>query len=145
VVLAARAVPRGGTTRWAAVLRGARCDLRHGLLATQTWPGVVAASVAAMTGHVATFLVAARAAGATASLVELLPLAMLVLLAMAVPLNVAGWGPREGVAAWVFGAAGLGAGQGVATTVVYGVMVFVAGLPGAVVLLAARGREVARV
>jgi len=48
---------------------------------------------------------------------------------------VAGWGPREGVAAWAFAAAGLGAAQGVATAVVYGVLVFVASLPGAVVLL----------
>ena len=66
--------------------------------------------------------------------------------------NVAGWGPREGVTAWVFGAAGLGAAQGVATAVVFGVMVFVASLPGAVVLVVAwlrragvrRGRAAAR-
>ncbi|MFL6133476.1 MAG: hypothetical protein ACJ72A_11755, partial [Nocardioidaceae bacterium] len=51
------------------------------------------------------------------------------------PTNIAGWGPREGVAAWVFALAGLGATQGVATTVVYGAMVFVATLPGAVLLL----------
>ena len=44
--------------------------------------------------------------------------------------NIAGWGPREGVAAWAFAAAGLGAAQGVATAVVYGVMVLVASLPG---------------
>ena len=39
--------------------------------------------------------------------------------------------------AWVFGAAGLGAGRGVATAVVYGVMVLVASLPGAAVLVVA--------
>ena len=55
---------------------------------------------------------------------------------MSVPTNIAGWGPREGVAAWAFAAAGLGAAQGVATAVVYGVMVLVATLPGAVVLVA---------
>jgi hypothetical protein len=55
---------------------------------------------------------------------------------MAVPLNLGGWGPREGVAAWAFGAAGLGAGAGVATATVYGVLVIAACLPGAVVLLA---------
>ncbi len=54
---------------------------------------------------------------------------------MAVPANLAGWGPREGMAAWAFAAAGLGASQGVATAVVYGVMAFVASLPGAVVLV----------
>jgi hypothetical protein len=58
-----------------------------------------------------------------------------VTMAMVLP-NIGGWGPREGVAAWVFGAAGLGAGRGVATAVVYGIMVFVACLPGAVILVA---------
>jgi hypothetical protein len=127
------ALPSGGVTRrmWA----GARADLRDGLLARQVGPGVVLASLAAVAGHLATFLVAARAAGVSAPAVELLPLALLVLVAMAIPVNLAGWGPREGVAAWAFAAAGLGAAQGVATAVVYGVMVLVAGLPGAVVLL----------
>ena len=59
------------------------------------------------------------------------------MLAMAIPLNIGGWGPREGVAAWAFAAAGLGAAQGVAAAVVYGVMALVATLPGAVVLVAA--------
>ena len=67
---------------------------------------------------------------------ELLPLALLVLLAAALP-NIGGWGPREGVTAWAFAAAGLGASLGVATAVVYGVMVFVASLPGAAVLVPA--------
>ena len=56
--------------------------------------------------------------------------------AMVLP-SAAGWGPREGVTAWAFGAAGLGAQRGVATAVVYGVMVLVASLPGAAVLLVA--------
>ena len=66
----------------------------------------------------------------------MLPLALLVMLAMVLP-SVGGWGPREGVTAWVFGAAGLGAERGVATAVVYGVMVLVASLPGAAVLVVA--------
>jgi glycosyltransferase 2 family protein len=37
----------------------------------------------------------------------------------------------------MFAAAGLGAAQGVATAVVYGVMVLVASLPGALVLVGA--------
>jgi hypothetical protein len=91
----------------------------------------------AVVGHALTFLIAARIAGSEASPARLLPLAVLVILAMGVPTSVAGWGPREGMAAWAFGAAGLGAVQGVATAVVYGVMSFVASLPGAVVLLVA--------
>jgi hypothetical protein len=41
------------------------------------------------------------------------------------------------VTAWAFAAAGLGPSLGVTIAVVYGVMVFVASLPGAVVLVAA--------
>jgi hypothetical protein len=122
----------GGTRSGRAVHR----DVRDGLLGS--WPGVVVASLLAVVGHVATFLVAARTAGVTAPVAVLLPLALLVLVAMGIPANVAGWGPREGVAAWVFGAAGLGAEAGVATAVVYGVMVLVASLPGVAVLVAGR-------
>ena len=55
---------------------------------------------------------------------------------MGLPLNVGGWGPREGVTAWAFGAAGLGAGRGLAVAVVYGVLSLVASLPGLIVLVA---------
>jgi hypothetical protein len=54
---------------------------------------------------------------------------------MTLPTNVGGWGPREGVAAWLFASAGLGAAQGVAVATVYGVLVFAACLPGAIVVL----------
>jgi hypothetical protein len=66
----------------------------------------------------------------------MLPIVLLVMAAMVLP-SVAGLGPREGVAAWAFGAAGLGAQRGVATAVVYGIMVLVASLPGAAVLVVA--------
>ena len=68
--------------------------------------------------------------GSPRPVTQLLPLALVVLVAMGLPLNVAGWGPREGAAAWAFGAAGLGAAGGVGTAVAYGVMALVASLPG---------------
>jgi hypothetical protein len=136
VVLAGRLLPRGGPSMWARTLRAAAADLR-GLFARRSWPGIALASSLAVVGHTLTFVIAARTAGSTASPVRMVPLALIVLLAMSVPTNVAGWGPREGVAAWAFAAAGLGATQGVATAVVYGVMALVASLPGAVVLIAA--------
>jgi len=116
-------------------------ELRAGLLARRAWPAVVVASALIVAGHAVTFLIAARTAGATAPVSQMLPLALIVLAGAALP-NVGGWGPREGVTAWAFAAAGLGASRGVATAVVYGVMVFVASLPGAVVLLAAWVRRV---
>jgi glycosyltransferase 2 family protein len=135
VALVAHIWPTAGVSRWARLRRAAARDLRDGLLARRAWPAVVLASALVVAGHVATFLIAARSAGATASPSELLPLALVVMLGAALP-NIGGWGPREGVTAWAFAAAGLGASLGVATAVVYGVMVFVASLPGAVVLAA---------
>jgi uncharacterized membrane protein YbhN (UPF0104 family) len=134
-VVALRCVPAGGTSRVARAARTLRADVRDGLLKARTWPGVVLASAVVVAGHAASFAVAARTAGSQAPLAQILALALVVLLAMSIPLNLAGWGPREGVAAWAFAAAGLGAGLGVATAVVYGVMVFVATLPGLLVLI----------
>ena len=104
--------------------------------AVRAWPAIALASALIVTGHAATFLVAAHAAAVDASATTLLPLALIVLLGAALP-NVGGWGPREGVAAWAFAAAGLGASAGVATSVAYGVMVLVAALPGALLLVPA--------
>ena len=114
-------------------------ELRR-LLRRRAWPAIALASALVVAGHVVTFLIAARTAGTTAPPSRLLPLALLVMLAGVLP-NVGGWGPREGVTAWAFAAAGLGAAAGVATAVVYGVMVFVASLPGAAVLATASVRR----
>jgi hypothetical protein len=123
---------------WAGrVLAAAREDVRCSLLVRRAWPGVLAASTVAAAGHTATFVVAARAVGVDTPLVELLPVVVLVLVAAGLPLNLAGWGPREGMAAWAFAAAGLGAEQGVATAVAYGTVVLLANLPGALVLVLA--------
>ena len=66
----------------------------------------------------------------------MLPIALLVMMAMVLP-SVGGWGPREGVTAWAFGAAGLGAqrrGRHRGRLRRHGL---VASLPGAVVLVVA--------
>ena len=115
-------------------------DLRDAVLAQRAWPGILLASTIAVLGHAAVFLIAVRATGADVSLARQLPLALVVLTASAVPTNIAGWGPREGAAAWAFGSVGLGAALGVTVAVVYGVLALVATLPGAVVLLVARRR-----
>jgi uncharacterized membrane protein YbhN (UPF0104 family) len=136
IALAARVRPAAGRSRWARLRAAAVRDLRDGLLARRAWPAIALASALVVAGHTATFVLAARSAGATAPPSELVPLALLATQAAALP-NIGGWGPREGVTAWVFAAAGLGASLGLATAVVYGVMVLVASLPGAVVLVVA--------
>ncbi|HEY6757894.1 MAG TPA: lysylphosphatidylglycerol synthase transmembrane domain-containing protein [Baekduia sp.] len=136
VVMIARMPLARDRYRWAQLRDVVGRDLRGGLLARRARAGIALTSALVVAGHAATFLIAARTAGASASLSRMLPLALLVLLGAALP-NIGGWGPREGVTAWAFGAAGMGASLGVATAVVYGVMVFVASLPGAAVLVVA--------
>nr|WP_243769575.1 lysylphosphatidylglycerol synthase transmembrane domain-containing protein [Streptomyces cyanogenus] len=133
VVLAVRmnrpsARPGGGA------LRRTLGEARQGLVSRHSGPGVALSSAIVLAGHLLMFVVAARVAGSAAPVAALLPLAVLALLAMGLPLNVGGFGPREGVTAWAFGAAGLGADTGVAVAVVYGVLSLLASLPGAAVL-----------
>jgi glycosyltransferase 2 family protein len=126
----------GAESRW----RRTVDDVRAGLLARDAWPGVAALSALALVGHVTLFLFAMRAAGATQSAEQLLPIVVVALLAMGLPLNVGGWGPREGVTALMFAAAGLGAAQGLTAAVAYGLLGLVASLPGALMLLVRRKR-----
>ena len=123
------------------IARAISSDLRGSVLSRRTWPGIVLASTIAVMGHVAVFVVAVQVTGTELPAGRLLPLALVVLLASAVPANIAGWGPREGAAAWAFGAVGLSAAEGVTVAVVYGVLALAATLPGAVVLVAGRGRS----
>jgi uncharacterized membrane protein YbhN (UPF0104 family) len=134
LVLVVRAQTGRGQSRWQRARDTAVADVRRCLLDKRALPTVVLASTIAVVGHVLTFLVAARAVGVTAPVARLLPLAFVSIMAMALP-NIGGWGPREGVTAWAFSAAGLGAGLGAATAVAYGIIVLVASSPGALVLL----------
>jgi glycosyltransferase 2 family protein len=136
VVLVGQARPAGEHSQRARLRSAVAGDVRDGLLARRALPAIALASALVVLGHAATFLIAARTAGTTAPPSRMLPLALLAMLAMVLP-SVAGWGPREGATAWVFSAAGLGAERGVATAVVYAVMVLVASLPGAFVLAGA--------
>lgn len=141
VVLLARMGGRAPRAHGGAWQRASRlgtlvtADLREAVLASRVWPGIVLTSVLALAGYVAMFAVALRSTGMRLPAGTLLPLALVVLLAAAIPLSIAGWGPREGGAAWAFGAAGLTAAQGVTVAVAYGVLVVVSTLPGAVLLL----------
>jgi uncharacterized membrane protein YbhN (UPF0104 family) len=133
-VLVGRRRTPGTRSRRSRVWKAVVTDVRHGVLRQNAWPAVALTSVVVVVGHTVTFLIAARTVGVTAPVSRLLPLSAMALLAMVLP-SVAGWGPREGLTAWAFAAAGLGADRGAAAAVTYGVLVLVASLPGAVVLL----------
>jgi uncharacterized membrane protein YbhN (UPF0104 family) len=126
---------RRGRSRPARAARTVAADLRRGLLVRGVWPQVTLASLLVVAGHTAVFVVAARVAGVTAPLGELIALLMVVQIAGGIPLSVAGWGPREGVAAWAFAAAGLGAANGVTVATLYAVLMLIAVSPGAGLLM----------
>jgi uncharacterized membrane protein YbhN (UPF0104 family) len=94
---------------------------------------VVAASVVAVCCHLALFGIAAGAVGAGVPPARLPALAVVVLLAASIPLNVGGWGPREGIAAWAFAVAGFGAAAGVAAATLFGVLALLSVAPGVIV------------
>ncbi len=144
--LVVKVAPRLGRSRPARAARAIAADLRRGLLVRGVWPQLALASVLVVTGHTATFVIAARIAGSTAPLGELIALLMVIQIAAGIPLSIGGWGPREGAAAWAFAAAGFGAATGVTVSTLYAVLMLAAVTPGAGLLLKDavrrhRGRE----
>ncbi len=110
----------------------------RGLLDVESVPAVLGLSALAAAGHATVFVVAAREVGVNASTGIVAALAFVVLVAAALPTNVAGWGPREGAAAWAFALVGLGAATGTSVATAYGVLAMIATLPGAAALLLTR-------
>jgi uncharacterized membrane protein YbhN (UPF0104 family) len=138
VALAALAAV-GVVAWWLGRRRGAMAfigrDLRV-LLRPAVVAHVISASCVSTAAHVAVFAVAVHSVGIRIPGMMLVPVALMVLVGSAVPLNVAGWGPREGVAAAVFALAGLGSSDGLTVSIVCGVLATVATVPGLAVLLA---------
>lgn len=114
-------------------LRRFGADARAALLGPAL-PVQAAVSLAIVASYVAVFVAAARAVGVETSTGALLPLIPPVLVAMLLPVSVAGWGVREGAAAVLWGSVGLAPADGVAISVAYGLLALVSSLPGAGVL-----------
>jgi uncharacterized membrane protein YbhN (UPF0104 family) len=109
-------------------------DTKRALLARGTWLPQLATSLAVAASYVGVYALAGIALD-TPGLTTWLPLVPLVLLAMLVPVSVAGWGVREGVAAATWATAGLNPADGTALAIAYGAIILVASLPGLGVLL----------
>lgn len=110
-------------------------DLRRALLRPDVLVVQLVLSLLVATSYVLVFVCCARAIGVDRPLSGLLPLLPPVLLAMALPLTMAGWGVREGAAAGVWLLAGLPPEEGLAVSLAYGVVVLLSSLPGGLLLL----------
>ncbi len=124
---------------WLARRRGSAAFVGRDLRALTRPPvaaRVASASLIATVAHVAVFLVAVATVGVDAGPTLLIAVALVALVGAAVPLNVAGWGPREGATAGVFALAGLGSETGLTVSIVFGVLAAVATVPGLLVIAA---------
>jgi uncharacterized membrane protein YbhN (UPF0104 family) len=119
-----------------------RKDLRRSLLGWPQLPVQILSSALVLAGYLGVFLVLAAGQGnwaGTGSVGLLLALSIILLLAMVVPLTVAGWGVREGAAAILWPLADLPAEQGVALSVGYGVVNLLWSIPGGLLVFTGPG------
>jgi uncharacterized membrane protein YbhN (UPF0104 family) len=145
LAVAAAVVVVGALLAGLVVRRGGRFgraitnDVRRVAGGPRTLVALVLLSVGAAACHVLLFVLVVRATGAAMPTHVALVLALLVLVASSLPTNVAGWGPREGAAAWAFAAAGASAADGVTAAALYGVLALMGTLPGLLMLVVGRG------
>ncbi len=113
-------------------------DIRVAVLSRKALPVQVVSSCAIVATYLAVFVVSAQAITSDTPLAILVPLIPIVLLAMLVPISIAGWGVREGVAAVLWATVGLPAVEGAAISAAYGLVILISSLPGAGVLIIGR-------
>lgn len=143
-VIALAAVAFFAAQRYRPLAARMLAPLRHALLAREVFARQLGASLLVVASYVAVYLCCLRMIGLDTPFAHAATLIPLVLLAMAIPLSLAGWGIREGAAALVWLSAGLDPAQGVAAAVAYGVVVLLSSLPGALILLHDRVRHALR-
>lgn len=117
-------------------------DIYRGLLNPRTLPLQILSSLLVVATYLGVFWVLAVSANDTMGLahnITTLALSSLLLLAMVIPLTVAGWGLREGAAAVLWPLAGLPPEQGVALSVGYGLTILLASLPGGLFVFSSPG------
>ncbi len=107
-----------------------RKDIVRALLAPRVLPIQTLLSLLIVFSYMLVFALTARGIGIDLPFGWLLAVALPILLAMLIPITVAGWGLREATAAAIWLTMGLPAEQGVAVAMAYGVVIFLASLPG---------------
>lgn len=117
------------------IVRVLREDVYRALLSPRALPIQLMLSLLIVFSYMLVFALAALGIGIDLPFAWLLAVALPILTAMLIPLTVSGWGLREATAAGVWMAMGLPAEQGVAVAVAYGVVVFLASLPGVLALV----------
>lgn len=108
---------------------------RHALFAREVRYWQIVLSFGTVGCNLAAFAFCAMATGTALGVFGTVTVVPLVLLAMIVPLSVAGWGVREAAAALLFPVVAASSEAGVAASVAFGLVFLVSTLPGALVLM----------
>lgn len=116
--------------RVAEPLRRATATFRTAIVDRSVWRQQAVLSLGTALCNVAAFACCAAALGVSLSMLATLTLVPLILFAMVLPLSVGGWGLREGAAAVLFPAIGATMGEGLATSIAFGLVILASTLPG---------------
>lgn len=105
------------------------------VLSKNALPTQIALGVAITTCNLGAFGLCGWAVGVHLSVSAVLAIVPVILFSMLIPLTVSGWGIREGAAAALLPLAGTSTSEAVATSILFGVAMLVATLPGLIVLV----------
>lgn len=98
-------------------------------------------SILVVATYLGVFLASSYALAQPIPLIALFTIVPIVLLSMALPISVGGWGVREAAAASLWPVAGLLPEAGVATSVLYGLISLLAALPAALLIQLISGKD----
>lgn len=132
---------RRGPRRARSALRGLAPDLMRAWFERGAWLLQGATSLAIVLAYIAAFALCARALGDVLPPLAWITAIPLVLLSMLAPVSIGGWGVRETAAAALWPLLGLPASQGVAASVLYGLVNLAGALPGVLTSLRHRRRR----
>ncbi|WP_051608753.1 lysylphosphatidylglycerol synthase transmembrane domain-containing protein [Fodinicurvata fenggangensis] len=110
-------------------------ELRTALLVRGVWERQLFLSLLILASYVLVFACSAYALQVPMAPLFLVTAVPLVLLSMAVPFTIAGWGVREVATVGLWGLSGHSIEEGLAVSIGYGLLVLLGALPGALVLL----------
>lgn len=120
---------------WPEAVASFREALKRAVLARKAWPSQLFSSLLIVASYALVFALAARAIGVLLPWYQLMLVALPVLLAMLIPLSVAGWGWREAMAGALWFSLGQPPEQGIGISIAYGAIVALGATPGILVWL----------
>ncbi|MEM7443444.1 MAG: lysylphosphatidylglycerol synthase transmembrane domain-containing protein [Pseudomonadota bacterium] len=107
-------------------------DAKAALLSPRVLPAQLGMSSLIVASYLITYWCCGKALGTDIPIITVITVVPAVLMAMLLPVSIAGWGLREMAAAALWPLAGMSAADGIAIATLYGLVVLAGSLPGAI-------------